>query len=93
MGTDIQPPYIPQVGPAQDTDTFNKNLQDQYRKAVSERDAVFKEHNINKRGKHRNILGINYKNGGAYQEGGEYDMTDEEIQKLIDGGYQIEYLD
>ena len=97
MDTGVQPSYVPQVpqvGPAQDnTDAFNKNLQDQYRKAVSERDAVFKEHNINKRGKHRNILGINYKNEGAYQEGGEYDMTDEEIQKLIDGGYQIEYLD
>jgi len=27
-----------------------------------------------------------------YQEGGEYDMTDEEIQRLIDGGYNIEYI-
>jgi pyruvoyl-dependent arginine decarboxylase (PvlArgDC) len=28
-----------------------------------------------------------------YQDGGVYDLTDEEIQKLEEGGYKIEYLD
>ena len=31
--------------------------------------------------------------GAQYQEGGEYDMNDEEIQRLIDGGYNLEYID
>jgi hypothetical protein len=31
--------------------------------------------------------------GGSYQVGGQYDMTQEEIQKLIDGGYEFDYLD
>jgi hypothetical protein len=34
----------------------------------------------------------NRKMGGNYQEGGEYDLTNEEIQELIDGGYNIEYI-
>ena len=28
-----------------------------------------------------------------YEEGGEYELTEEEIQELRDGGYKIEYLD
>jgi len=28
-----------------------------------------------------------------YQNGGEYDLSDEEVQNLINQGYKIEYLD
>jgi hypothetical protein len=38
-----------------------------------------------------NPSGMKY--GGSYQVGGQYDMTQEEIQKLIDGGYEFDYLD
>lgn len=33
------------------------------------------------------------KHGGEYQEGGEYNLSDKEIQDLISQGYEIEYLD
>lgn len=29
----------------------------------------------------------------SYQMGGQYDLTEDEIQKLIDGGYEFDYLD
>lgn len=75
-----------QTAPVAQTEADMNQLQENYRKAVEERDRIFKENKINKRGKSRNILGI------KYQEGGEYDMTDEQIQKLIDGGYEFEYI-
>lgn len=37
----------------------------------------------------KSIVGTNLN----YEDGGVYDLTDEEIQKLEEGGYKIEYLD
>lgn len=86
----------PQVGPPQvesmstSPEATWEQLNQNYLNSVAERDALFKEHGLNKRGRPRNILGIRYQDGGVAD--GVYDLTDEEIQILRNGGYDIEYI-
>ncbi len=65
MQTGVPTPYeTPQTGPTQELS--NEQLQENYRKAIEDRDRIFKEHKINKRGRNRNILGVRYQEGGPY---------------------------